>query len=123
MSAGLPYARESREQIRNYLDADGADTGDPELCRDELEEIYGLLAADDVPEEWAVHDIRREVLEELSAFFGSDLQRDGGHQTQLNQTECWYLRQAVEDLAASDPEGDTADGRSVATDGGDSCDA
>lgn len=123
MSSALPFAKESRAQIRNYLDADGDSVGGgPELNRAELSEVYQLLASDDVPEEWAVHRIRKEVLEELSEFFDSDLRRDGCHHSQLNQIECWYLRRAIEEIASNAPV-DRPDERSVATDGGDSCDA
>lgn len=95
MSKALPYAIDSRAQIRNRLETP---SGKSKLNSAELSEVYRHLTGDGPGEEWPVHRLRKEILDELSEIFETDIRRDCDYYTQLNQTECWYLRRAIENI-------------------------
>lgn len=106
MSSILPETGESRAQIRRQLETS---SGDNELSKDELTEIYELLAGEPPSEYWPVYRMRREILDELSDHVDTDLRRrDGHHHTHFRQAEIYHLERAIEDLTDGDGGGPDA---------------
>lgn len=100
MSTFLPYTDESRSEIRNLLDAP---SGNNELTKGELAEVYEILTEDPPNEYWPVYRLRREVLDELSEHVDTDLSRqESHHHTHFRQVEIWHLTRVVTDLAGSE---------------------
>jgi hypothetical protein len=100
MSTPIPPSHKSRAQIREHLDAEA---GDSEFTKEELEEIYALLADRPAGLGWQVFRLRREILDVLSGHLEQDLRRENGqHQTHLRQIEVYHLCRAIEDIAGDE---------------------
>lgn len=99
MSLELPYKSESRAAIRDHLNVDAAAS---ELSRAELGACIERLASEQPPRYWTSTRRRRAVLDLLSQYHEMDLRRESRPTTCLRQTEIYYLRSAIQELAAGD---------------------